>query len=211
MPDRHAAVVDDDDDARAAATEVLEAAGWRITGYATARAAVAAARSGELAPLVFMDMHLPGESSGKAIADILHAQPGALIVALTSHTRDDFVFAALRAGAVGYVLKDHVMEELAEVAEMVQRGGSPLSPPVARRVLATFHDEGARFEPLSPREQEILACFADGDGYQQAADKLGVSIDTVRTHVRRLYAKLHVTNRAQAVLAAIKRGLLGKR
>jgi DNA-binding NarL/FixJ family response regulator len=210
-PARLAAVVDDDDDARAAATEVLATAGYTVRRYATAREAVAAARTGALPRLVFMDMHLPGESAGRAIAAIRRADAAALIVALTSHTSDAYVFEALRAGAVGYVIKAQALDELADVAAMVERGGSPLSPGVARRVLAELHDDADRFEPLSPREQQILACFADGAGYHDTAERLGISVDTVRTHVRRLYAKLRVKNRAQAVLAALKRGLLGRR
>jgi DNA-binding NarL/FixJ family response regulator len=208
---RSAAVVDDDEDACAAASEILAAADFTVRTYPTAREAVAAARGGQLPRLVFMDMHLPGESAGRAIAAILRAAPETLIVALTSHASDDYVFEALRAGAIGYVLKAQALESLVEVARMVERGGSPLSPGVARRVLAELHDAQARFEPISPRERQILERFAEGDGYQQTADALGISIDTVRTYVRRLYAKLRVTNRAQAVLAAVKRGLLGRR
>ena len=202
------AVVDDDPASREAVRIVIEPAGWTVVPYETARAAISAARAHTLADMVLMDMSLPGESAGRAIAEIRRLRPELSIVVLSSHQREDYVFEALRAGAVGYVLKQQAMKELAEVLDIVDAGGSPLSPGIARRVLATFREAGERFDPLSEREREILVCFADGKTYAEAADALDISIDTVRTHVRRMYAKLDVRSRPQAVLAALKRGLL---
>lgn len=204
------AVVDDDEDARLACAVLLERAGHAVVPFADARSAVRAAREGALPRVVLMDMHLPGESAGKAIVAIRAAREDALIVALSSRAGDDFVFEALRAGAVGYLLKHEAPARLLEAVEVVERGGSPIAPVIARRIVRSFHEEGERFEPLSPREREILACFADGATYEEAAVALGISIDTVRTHVRRVYAKLRVTNRAEALVAAVRRGLLGR-
>jgi DNA-binding NarL/FixJ family response regulator len=204
-------VVDDDEDARAACELMLARAGRPVVAYASAHDAVRAARAGELPGIVLMDMHLPGESAGRAIAAIREAVAETLVIALTSHASDDFVFEALRAGAVGYLLKKHAVGELAEAIEVVERGGSPLSPGVARRVIATFQAEGERFEPLSGREQDILSSFATGASYKQTAEQLGISVDTVRTHVRRMYCKLQVSSRAEALVAAVRRGLLGRR
>jgi DNA-binding NarL/FixJ family response regulator len=201
------AVVDDDPLCREAVTLALGDR-WRTVAFSTAKSALDAAKKGKLPPIALMDMSMPGESAGRAIAEIRRARPETQIVALSSHQSDDFVFEALRAGAVGYVLKQHAMEELADVLDMVERGGSPLSPGIARRVLATFHDEARSFEPLSERERQILTCFAAGKSYGECADELGMAIDTVRTHVRRMYKKLQVTGRSQAVLAALRRGLL---
>ncbi len=205
------AVVDDDEDARAACRVLLRRAGRSVTEFETARDAVRAARDGTLPGIVLMDMNLPGESAGKAIVAIRTARPDTLVIALTSHAGDDYVFQALRAGAVGYVLKPEAARELVPAIAAVERGGSPLSPGIARRVLATFRDEGERFEPLSGREQEILDCFAAGKSYDETAAELGIAVDTVRTHVRRLYGKLQVKSRAEALVAAVKRGLLGRR
>ncbi len=203
------AVVDDDEHARAACCAVL--ADREVVAFETARAAVAAARAGTLPRVVLMDMHLPGESAGKAIAAIRAARPDTLVIALTSHASDDYVFEALRAGAIGYVLKARAPEELAEAVRIAEAGGSPLSPGIARRIIATFEAAGDPDEPLSRREEDILRAFADGAGYQETADRLGIAVDTVRTHVRRMYAKLHVSSRTGAVLAGIRRGLLGPR
>jgi DNA-binding NarL/FixJ family response regulator len=201
------AVVDDDPLCREA-VELSLAGTWRTVAFGTAKSAVDAARKGTFPAIALMDMSLPRESAGRAIAQILEARPETHIVALSSHQSDDFVFEALRAGAVGYVLKQHAIEELAGVLDMVERGGSPLSPGIARRVLSTFREEAGRFEPLSERERQILACFAAGKSYGECAEDLDMAIDTVRTHVRRMYKKLHVTGRSQAVLAALRRGLL---
>lgn len=204
------AVVDDDPDARTACAILLERAGYTSVPFATARDAVRAAEAKTLPRTILMDLELPGESAGEAIVAILRAMPEAHVIALSSHAGDEFVFAALRAGAVGYLLKEDAPEALAGALEVVARGGSPISPSIARRVIATFRDEQARFEPLSAREREILELFADGASYERAAHTLGISVDTVRTHVRRLYAKLRVTSRAEALVAAVKRGLLGR-
>jgi len=115
---------------------------------------------------------------------------------------------ALRAGAVGYVLKSEAAHGLLGAIEIAERGGSPLSPQIARRLVATFEDVESGFEPLSGREREILRCFAAGASYEGAADSLGISVDTVRTHVRRLYGKLRVRSRSEALLAAVRRGIL---
>jgi DNA-binding NarL/FixJ family response regulator len=205
---RDVAVIDDDDDARAAISSLLAGAGYATVPFDTAAAAVSAAKRGELPKLVLMDMLLPGESAGRAIADIRRERPESLVVALTSFQREQFVFEALRAGAVGYLLKQQALQELPSLLAVVAAGGSPLSPTVARRVIAAFRDPSENFEPLSEREQQILARFAAGESYGSAAVALGISIDTVRTHVRRLYCKLSVTNRSEAVVAALRRGLL---
>jgi DNA-binding NarL/FixJ family response regulator len=205
---RPVAIVDDDEACREAVRLALAGSRFTTVPFASAGAALDAARADRLPPLVLMDMSLPGESAGRAIAEMARLRPETQIVVLSSHQRDDYVFEALRAGAVGYVLKQHALAELAAVLEMVAAGGSPLSPGIARRVLETFRDPRERFEPLSARERELLVCFADGRSYGEAAELLEISIDTVRTHVRRMYKKLQVTSRPQAVLAALRRGLL---
>lgn len=200
--------MDDDQDAREACRLILHSGHVLSRPYATAKDAVNSATRGDLPGLVLMDMSLPGECAGAAIQAILGARPSTLVVALTSHQRADLVFEALRAGAVGYVLKQRAEEELLTALDTVEAGGSPLSASVARCVLAAFREEGARFEPLSERERDILHCFSSGKSYSETAEALDIAIDTVRTHVRRLYSKLRVRTRSEAVLAALKRGML---
>ncbi|HTJ42877.1 MAG TPA: response regulator transcription factor [Kofleriaceae bacterium] len=206
---RTVAIVDDDADLRSAVELILKPAGWCVQAFETAHDAVAAARAGTLPRMVLMDMSLPGESASEAIADIVRLRRDVQVVVLTSFQREDFVFEALRVGAVGYVLKQQALDQLAEVLAIVDAGGSPLSPSVARRVLASLRETQAVTEPLSDRERDILLRFADGKSYGETADELAISIDTVRTHVRRMYGKLQVKSRPQAVLAALRRGLLG--
>lgn len=207
-PGAPVAVVDDDPDGREATALLLARAGYAPVAFARARDAVDSARRAELPRLVLMDMSLPGESAGEAIAAIVRARPESLVIALTSFHRDDFVFDALRAGAVGYVLRAESAEALPAALRVAVDGGSPLSPGVARRILAAFREREERFEPLSGREREIVQCFADGRSYDETARHLDMAVDTVRTHVRRLYGKLRVRTRTEAVLAAVRRGLL---
>ncbi len=195
------AIVDDDDECREACGRVLAPLGRVVVPFATAKKALAYPA---LPPVTLVDMHLPGESAGATIAAL---RDRTLVVAITAHTRDEFVFEAIRAGAVGYVLKAELFDQLAQVLETVEAGGSPITPSIARRVLEAFPSR-SKETALSHREHEILVRFAAGDGYDQAADALDISVDTVRTHVRRMYAKLRVKSRTEAVVAGLRRGLL---
>ncbi|MFO0547729.1 MAG: response regulator transcription factor [Polyangiaceae bacterium] len=202
------AVVDDDPNAIEAVELLLANSGRRVVSFASARAAERALGQPDFPPIVLMDLSLPGESSSAAIR--LFAKAGRLVIALTSHEEPEFVFEALRAGAIGYLLKHSSRLELAELIDVVEEGGSPITPGVARRILAQFVEEGGTKENgLSDREREILRAFASGLSYKETANAFGISIDTVREHVRRLYSKLGVRSRSGAVLAAMKRGLLG--
>lgn len=197
------AIVDDDDDLREAVASIL-APRWRVEPYTSAREALAAARAGELAKIVLFDLHLPGESAPPTITKIVRAMPEVAVVVLTSHQRDEWIFEALRAGALGYLVKERDLTALADMLEIVQRGGSPLSPGVARRVLESLH-EAPPTTGLSDRELEVIRLFADGMGYDEAARALDIAVDTLRTHVRRAYKKLGVTNRAEAVARLFRR------
>lgn len=205
-PIAHDAIAVVDDDPRC-----LEAVARTITrpviAFGSARDALDALRRDALPRLVLMDMSLPGETAGPAIAAMCRS--GRLVVALTSHESPEFVFEALRAGAVGYVLKRQAQTELSDVVAIVEAGGSPITPSVARRVLQAFVEPGGATSRVSDREREILRAFADGLTYAETAASLGISTDTVREHVRRLYDKLRVRSRSEAVLAALRRGLLG--
>lgn len=135
----------------------------------------------------------------------------ALLVTLAASLSDDHVFAAVCAGASGYLLKDTPPGKLLESIREVQRGGAPMSPGVARRVLEIFQriapprEEECR---LSPRELELIRLLAEGRSYKSAAALLGVSHDTVRFHVRNIYAKLHVHSKSEAVVKALCAGLV---
>jgi DNA-binding NarL/FixJ family response regulator len=204
---RGVAIVDDDEDARIGVAGVLTAAGRVAVPFATARAAVVAAEAGVFPPLALFDMDLPGERAGDAIRAVLRARPETLVVALTAHRRESFVLEALRAGAVGYLLKEDASTDLGDTLAIVEAGGSPIAPAVARGLLASFRDAEDAESPTG-REREVLGLFAAGCSYVEAADRLGISVDTVRTYVRRAYAKLGARDRAEAVFKATRRGWL---
>jgi DNA-binding NarL/FixJ family response regulator len=127
---------------------------------------------------------------------------------LTVYEDDDHVFEALRSGATGYVLKTTPPDELLEAIRQLHAGGSPMSSGIARRVVETFHRPPLAPEdeaPLTPREEEVLALLVQGYRYREIAERLFVSIDTVRTHVRHVYEKMHVRSRAEATIKYLGR------
>jgi DNA-binding NarL/FixJ family response regulator len=128
--------------------------------------------------------------------------PQIQILMLTVYDDTDQIFKALAAGATGYLLKRNDPEELLQAIRDVQAGGSPMSNSIARKVVASFQKAGQVGEKqslLSAREQAVLDCLAQGLAYKQIGDQLGISINTIRTHLRHIYEKLHVQSRTEAV------------
>jgi len=128
---------------------------------------------------------------------------------LTVHDEDQHIFDAMCAGACGYLLKDVEPARLLAAIREVHSGGAPMSPEIARKVLSMFQkfaSPQAGESGLSVREIEVLNLLAEGDSYKTCADRLAVSIDTIRFHVRRIYDRLHVHSRSEAVSKAIRRG-----
>lgn len=204
------ALIDDDAEVRRVCAEVIGDAGFVCELYETAETAVAAGEAGQLAPIVLIDLDLPGESSFDAVMTLRRVAPAIKLIALTAHGGDDWLFPALRAGCVGYVLKSEAVSRLGAVLRDVKSGGSPLSPDVARRLVTSFHprpeeDEVAR---LSSRELQALRHLADGWTYEQVALKLELSLASVRTYVVRAYAKLGVHTKSEATAKLARLGLL---
>jgi DNA-binding NarL/FixJ family response regulator len=176
-------------------------------------ASVEAAAAGlAAAPAVLlMDIGLPGESGIDGVRRFVRRWPQLRILILTVHGDDENVFAAICAGACGYLLKDTPPPKLLEAITQAHGGGAPMSPEVARRVLTMFQ----RLAPppdvehnLTERELDVLRRLAEGLGYKQIAAVLAMSIDTVRFHLRNIYGKLHVHSKSEAVMAAVRRGLV---
>ena len=161
--------------------------------------------------VVLSDIGLPGMSGIEGVSHIKGRFPRTQILILTVFADDDHVFEAICAGAAGYLLKDTRPARLLESLREVREGGSPMSPDIARRVCTMFQrfapPSGSRAE-LSDREMDVLRRMAEGDSYKTAADALGVSLDTVRFHIRAIYEKLHVHSKSEAVLKAFRTGLL---
>lgn len=178
-----------------------------VGAFGTAASAIAS-----IPPLnpdvVFMDVHLP-DHSGIEVVRFLAATPRPpQIVMLTSYDDSEAIFNSLSAGASGYLLKPIRTSELLAAVRDVHSGGAPMTGAIARKVVQAFArpvvQPAPATEDLSPREQEILALLSEGFLYKEIADRLSVAYATVRTHIERIYQKLHVRSRAQAV-ASLKR------
>jgi DNA-binding NarL/FixJ family response regulator len=154
--------------------------------------------------MLVVDIRLPGMNGVELIAALKPAFPNLPILVLTMYDESDLIFDALKAGASGYLLKRAAGEELCDAVRQVQRGGAPMSPSIARKVVLSFSAPpsvtGPEATPLSPREEEILSLLANGALYKEIASELGISLDTVRTHLRRIYEKFHVHTRTEAVV-----------
>jgi DNA-binding NarL/FixJ family response regulator len=162
-----------------------------------------------LAPnVVVMDINLPGASGIECTAKLRELLPDAQILMLTVYEDTDSIFRALQAGATGYLLKRAHPRDILNAIREVREGGAPMSSHIARKVVESFSRPAAvapadpEMESLTPREREILDLLAEGFLYKEIADKLSVSYSTVQTHVERIYRKLQVHSRSQAVARA---------
>lgn len=161
--------------------------------------------------VILMDLVMPVMDGIAAIQKIRECDSRARILVLTSFTSDDKVFAAIRAGAAGYMLKDSDPEDLVRAIHQVYRGESSLHPAIAHKVLAELaHPAEARPRPeaLTEREKEVLTCIAQGLNNNQIAEKMVVSPATVHSHVNRILKKLQLDSRTQAALYAVRSGYI---
>src|SRR5215471_9308494 len=152
--------------------------------------------------VVLMDINLPGISGVEAVRLLKPILPKTQFVMLTVYEDADHIYSALASGATGYLLKQTPRQELMAALEEVHRGGSPMTSNIARKVVQSFRHTPAAHpddDGLSPREQEVLELLARGYLYKEIAERLTISVPTVNTYVRRIYEKLHVRSRAQAV------------
>jgi two-component system, NarL family, response regulator LiaR len=159
-----------------------------------------------LAPdVVLMDLVMPEVGGVEATRQIRAATPSTRVIVLTSFDDDEKVFAAVRAGAAGYLLKDVDPQELAEAVRRVNRGEALLAPSVAAKLMQEV--SGERREGLTERELDVLRLLARGLSNKLIAKELVVSEKTVKTHVSNILAKLHLADRTQAALYAVREGL----
>jgi NarL family two-component system response regulator LiaR len=156
-----------------------------------------------------MDLVMPGIDGLEATRRIIARQPGVRILVLTSFAGDDKVFPAIKAGALGYLLKDSGPEELVQAIQQVHNGESSLHPSVARRLLQELSGPSERpdADSLTEREVEVLQLVAQGQSNREISDLLAISEATVRTHVSNILSKLNLCSRTQAALYALREGL----
>ena len=196
-------IVDDEADLREHIAGYLAAAGniRCISTYANATEALAHLPQ-DKPDVILMDINLGDTDGIECVRRLTTLMPKALVLMLTVFEDTDRIFRALAAGANGYLLKRLSPKKLLEAIEEVCAGGSPMSAPIARKVVQSFKiapSAGNAEAELSPRERSVLDGLVGGLAYKQIADEIGVSIHTVRNYIRRIYEKLHVHTRTEAV------------
>ncbi len=197
-------IVDDDAGLRDSIAQFLKTArGYKcVSVYASAAEALAGVPAAR-PDVVLMDINMAGVDGIECTRRLKTAAPDTQILMLTVYEDTEKIFKALAAGASGYLLKRVAPTHLLEAIREVHAGGSPMSGPIARKVVQFFQqgppakreDEG-----LSGRERQVLQLLAQGYAYKQIGDQLGVSMDTTRTYIRRIYEKMHVHSRTEAVM-----------
>lgn len=197
------AIVEDDDWLRGnLEQEIGQTPGFKVLQtFRTAESALTGIPA--LRPdVVLMDINLPGMNGIECLRQLKTACPDVQVLMLTVYEESERIFNSLLAGASGYLLKRTATPQIIESILQVRAGGSPMTANIARKVVQYFNRMGSRAsecDRLSPREREVLELLARGDAYKQIADKLGVSLETVRMNVKNLYTKLHVHSRGEAV------------
>ena len=209
-------IVEDHDAARARLVTLLDGqSGFKVTAAVDSSEKAIEFMASSVPDVIIHDLGLPGLSGAAAIKAAKGMCPSAEILVFTVIDEDEQVFAALKAGASGYILKDSLPVQIISALDEIKAGGSPMSFSIARKVLKEFQglkaDEDLKkaCSPLSQRETEILELMHKGDSYKEIADKLCISIRTVHTHIKNIYEKLHVNSRAQATYEAMSRKFIG--
>ena len=204
------AIVEDNDKLRATLARVLNRSeGFQcVSDYQNAEDALREL-PGVLPNVVLMDINLPGMNGVDCVRQLKAAAPGIQVMMLTVYEDTENIFDALAAGANGYMLKRTPTKELLEAITEVHRGGSPMTMHIARKVVQSFQKAPSAPVPatenLSEREQQVLDLLSHGLMYKEIADKLGLSYETVHTYIRRIYEKLQVRTRTEAVAKFLRR------
>ena len=157
--------------------------------------------------VVLMDIHLPGKSGIDCVAELKNHCPRTQFLMFTSFEDTESVFKALKAGATGYLTKTSRSSEILVALSDINKGGSPMSSNIARKIVSSFHSsaDNKEMQKLTVREREILDLLSKGLRYKEIANKLFLSTETVRTHIRNMYEKLQVNSRTEALNKAFQK------
>src|SRR5687768_16584229 len=187
-------IVEDHEQTRATIVALLSKASQLkcLDAYPTAEAALVGVPARK-PDVLLVDIRLPRMSGIECVAQLKSTVPDLRVLMLTTHEERELIFSSLRAGASGYILKNALRTELAQAVEQVEAGGAPMSMPIARKLVGFFQERTpSEVENLTQREQEILQLLARGYQYKEIAETAGVKLETVRSHIKHIYDKLHV-------------------
>ena len=176
-----------------------------VNTYTTAEDAIKNLRR-DYPDIIFTDLDLPGMNGIAGIAKIRKLDPKVQIIVITVYEDSNMVFDALCAGAMGYITKSSNHVELLEAVEQIINKGAPMSPKIAKMVVSSF--QRSPNSPLSNRETEILSLLATGKTYKITADELHIGVETVKSHVKNIYSKLHATSKSEAIEIAKRESLI---
>jgi DNA-binding NarL/FixJ family response regulator len=206
------AIIEDQREIRTGLRALIEdAAGFRCTGAFRSMEEALARIDTEPPDVILVDIGLPGISGIEGIPLLRERCPAASLLVLSIYDDDDRIFSALCAGASGYLLKKTAPARLLECLRDAVDGGGPMSPQIASRVIALFRDVRIRPQTehaLTPHELRILRLLAEGHNYKTAAVECSVSVNTIAFHMKRIYEKLHVHSKSEAISKAFRRGIV---
>jgi DNA-binding NarL/FixJ family response regulator len=205
------AIVDDDENVREMiAALIANAEGLQFAGAYTSCDDVLENMIDNIPDVILMDINMPGRSGIECVEALTLEIPDLKILMLTNYSDDERIFDSLRAGAVGYLLKNSSIEKLSKLIKEAHHGGAPMSGEVAQKVLAYFQGQKKIVKytaALSDRELEVLRALTEGLSNKEISAKLFISLPTVRFHLKNIYAKLHVNSRTEAVIKAMQEKL----
>jgi DNA-binding NarL/FixJ family response regulator len=162
------------------------------------------AAGGPSPDIVLTDIGLPGTNGIEAIPLIRKRFAEASVMIFSIYADNDRIFKALCAGAVGYLQKDAPLDEVVAAVRLIHKGGSAMSPAIARKVMEYFAPRKTFHDPLTAKEQQVVMAMVDGLSYKMIADRLGISLETVRQHIKHIYRKLHVNSKGEVIAKSIR-------
>jgi len=206
------AIIEDDRSTREGLGVLIDAThGYRCVGKFNSVEEALRLGAKEVPHVLLLDIHLPGMLGSEGVKRLLEKYPSVKVLMLTVYAEQEKVFESICNGACGYLLKKTPPAKLLEAISEAHEGGAPMSPEIARRVVALFQKTGppAKLDQhLTPQEIKLLSLLSQGYSYQASANQLNISINTVRNYIRSIYDKLHVHSKSEAVSKALRSRLI---